>query len=84
MSPTQRVALLAISTMFAQGLIVTQANGYCAARCVVLGFTYVAFATVVVHQHVPSRPHLLLTEAEFLGVFCFIVVGISALAISQV
>lgn len=76
--------VLVISTMFVQGLVVTQANGYCAARCVVLGFTYVAFATLVVHQHVPSGPHLLLTEAEFLGVFCFIVIGLHALAISQV
>ena len=76
--------VLTISAVFIQGLIVCAATGYCAARCAVQSVTYVAFVTWIVYQHVPSGPNLLLTEAEFLGLFYAIVVALHALAVSQI
>jgi len=76
--------VLTILIIFFQGLTVCWANGYRAVLCGMQGLSYIAVVTLVVCQHVPSRPKLLLRESEFIGIFCLIDVGVHTLVISQI
>ena len=76
LSDTPIVLLLFVMQIMLQGTVFGSATSYCLETVVL---TYAIFAPIVaiyVHLHEPPPGYqLLISKAEFFGVFCFVLVG---------